>query len=196
MGDDAFNEVSVLDDPRPLQWSEDCRDLEESPELLVGKIMGSFGVRGEMRVQALTELPENILSFPWWWLGSENQVLKKHQLIKGRRHGPGVVVQLSEVTDLDQAKALFGVEVWVPRSYLPEIEEDHYYYGDLIGCQVISDKEEKIGVVASIFPTGANDVLVVEDLNGEERLLPMIDDVMLEVDLEQRILQVHLLPGM
>ncbi|MBF0283415.1 MAG: 16S rRNA processing protein RimM [Magnetococcales bacterium] len=170
----------------------------------MGCIATAFGVRGELKVNPFTEEPASVLELTPWRLVSpaegatERTALpgREVRVIQGRPHGAdGVVVQLEGVNDRDQALALRGWEIYVPREILPEADEESFYWNDLIGCRVVDGEGVELGTVSHLFATGANDVLVVRGPGGE-RWFPFTKEVAPIVDLAQRLLVVHPLPGM
>jgi 16S rRNA processing protein RimM len=108
--------------------------------------------------------------------------------VQARVHGAAVVAQLLGCEDRDAATALRGNEVAVLRAALPATEENEFYWTDLFGLKVVNVLGQDLGVVARIFETGANDVLVVQ---GErERLIPFVAAVIQKVDLASGIIRV------
>jgi 16S rRNA processing protein RimM len=158
--------------------------------------MGAFGVRGELRVQALTEDPARLLEFPEWRVGQDGASGVVMHLVSGRRHGAGLAVSLREVTSREMAQSLLHASVWVDRRSLPDLDEGWFYWSELIGCSMWTREQTYIGQVTNVFATGANDVLVVHDDTGSERLVPFTEEVVLDVDPVARRMTVQLLDGM
>ncbi len=176
----------------------------ETEWVAVGRLQGPFGVKGWVRILSFTDPPEHILTFSNWWLGGGRQAvahpatgdLEKVVFLSGQRHARGVVVQLQGVETPEAAQALSGLDVWVPRTDLPEPEEDMHYWADMIGSQVIENNGRLLGVVDHLFATGANDVLVIREPDGKERLLPFTREVIQTVDTATRTITVCLMSGM
>jgi 16S rRNA processing protein RimM len=148
--------------------------------VVLGRIVGVYGVRGWVRVFSETEPREAILGYSPWLLGTGH---KPRRVIEGRRHGKGVVAHLAGCDDRDQAATLVDQEIAVERGQLPPPSPDELYWVDLEGLQVWAPGGVYLGVVDHLFSTGVNDVLVV---SGErERLIPFAwGDVIQTVDLE------------
>ena len=89
-----------------------------------------------------------------------------------------------------------GRELWIPREEAQELGEDEYYVADLIGMDVLLENGEKFGVLRDVMETGANDVYIVDRVDGEEILLPAIHDCVLDVDVEKNTMTVHLMKGL
>jgi 16S rRNA processing protein RimM len=161
----------------------------------VGRLLGAHGVRGELKVHSITEEKGRLLDFPEWSLGPEGGPYQKYSLISGRANTKGLVVRLDGVDDRDAAQALSGTEIWVLRSQLPELDEDQFYWTDLVGLLVVTEDGEELGLVQHLFATGANDVMVVNS-SEEERLIPFISEVVLSVDTTAKRVTVRLMSGM
>ena len=149
--------------------------------ILLGRVLGAFGVRGELKLQSFTDPPARLLKYQPWVLvhrGSERVVADA----RGRDTAKGVLLTLPEVTDRDQAEALAGAEVWVPRSRLPAPKPGEYYWVDLEGLRVVNREGVLLGTVSHLFETAANDVIVVS--GDRDRLSPFLDDFVLGVDFE------------
>ncbi|PJJ98826.1 ribosome maturation factor RimM [Lysobacteraceae bacterium NML75-0749] len=160
-----------------------------SKRILIGKIMGAFGVRGEVKILSHTAPETALLRYQPWTLrdarGREWQVTGA----KGRAGSKGVVASLPDIQDRDAAEALRGVEIHVPRSALPAPKPGEYYWVDLQGLRVETVEGVPLGHIDHVFSTGANDVICVR---GErERLIPFIQpDVVRQVDFEAGLMVV------
>jgi 16S rRNA processing protein RimM len=156
--------------------------------VVLGRISGIHGVRGEVKVFSETRERAGILDYPLWQLRLADG-WKEVRLLGGHVQGSGVVVaRLEGVEDRDQARALIGTEIAVRRAELPPAEPGTYYWTDLEGLTVVNLEGTVLGTVSHLFETGANDVLVV---NGErERLIPYTRDAVKAVDLAARTIRV------
>jgi 16S rRNA processing protein RimM len=151
----------------------------------MGRIVAPFGVRGWIKVRPQTESADGLLAYRTWWLAAQDE-WRAHRLLEGRVQGTDLVARLEGIEDRDRAAQLRGSQIAVPRSELPPAPEGEYYWSDLIGLSVVNREGVQLGRVAEIFATGANDVLVVR---GErERLIPFIDPVVVEVNIEASVL--------
>lgn len=145
----------------------------------MGRIVAPYGVRGWVKIQPATEEVDGLLDYREWWLGAPDD-WQQHNWVEGRAHGTTLVARLEGCEDRDQAFALRGKQIAVPRSALAAPEAGEYYWCDLIGLSVENTSGEKLGQVEEVFATGANDVLVVR--GDRERLIPFIDPVVMAVD--------------
>jgi 16S rRNA processing protein RimM len=102
-----------------------------------------------------------------------------------------LLVKLKGVNDRDAALALKSKHVAVPREEFPEADEGEYYWSDLIGLSVTNQQGIGLGLVSDVFETGANDVIVVKDpKDGKERLLPFVDQTILDVSIAEKTMSV------
>jgi len=146
--------------------------MTEERRILLGRVLGAFGVRGELKVQSFTDPEGALLRYQPWTLrhaGVEREI----EGAKGRVTAKGVNATLPGVEDRDAAQALAGAEIWVPRSRLPKPKPGEYYWVDLEGLEVFNLENTSLGRVSHLFDTGSNHVMVLE---GErERLIPFIE---------------------
>ncbi|HJP05628.1 MAG TPA: ribosome maturation factor RimM [Gammaproteobacteria bacterium] len=157
--------------------------------VLVGKIAGAHGVQGWLKVSSFTEPPENIFGYKPWQLRGQDST-HKVELLAGKPHGKGLIVQLDGVDDRDKADQLKGMEIVVERSQLPEPGEGHYYWTDLEGLQVETGDGTQLGYVDHLIEAGAADVMVVT--GSKRHLIPfVIDDTVLDVDLAAGCIRVN-----
>lgn len=153
----------------------------------VGKISGVFGVKGWLKVFSFTEPRDNILNYNPLFMKRQGQWVKI-EVSGGQLQGKAVVMSIKQVTDRNQAMPLMGSELAIQRSQLETVEEDEYYWADLIGLQVINQQNQLLGEVDHLLETGANDVLVVKSAADQlETLVPFVfDEVVIAVDLENQ----------
>ncbi|TJZ73118.1 ribosome maturation factor RimM [Chitiniphilus eburneus] len=154
----------------------------------MGYVSGAFGIRGWINVVADTEFVDSLMDYDTWWVGQPGQ-WRAYVMAEGQVQPKKLAAKLEGVDDREGAVALKGALIAVPRSAMPEPEEGEYYWADLVGHAVVNTQGEKLGVVARLFETGANDVLVVQD-GPTERLLPFVKQVVLKVDMDARSIEV------
>ncbi|GAB6196086.1 ribosome maturation factor RimM [Lysobacter xanthus] len=141
--------------------------------ILVARVIGAFGVRGEVKLESWTEPRSALFGYRPWILRDARGVERELMGVRGRMVGKGVVAEIPGVDDRDGAEAMRGTEVWVPRSALPKPADGEFYWTDLEGLAVETVDGRSLGRVAHLFATGANDVLVARD--GErEWMIPFV----------------------
>ncbi len=158
--------------------------------IILGRIGAPFGIKGWVHVQSFSEDPESLLDYPIWQL-SLREGFKAYKLLEGKKHGKGLIALLSSCSTRDDAALITNAEIGIERSLLPELRADEHYWADLIGLEVVTEKDEILGQVDSLFETGANDVLVVKN-EKREHLIPYVPkEYILEIDLVKKKMRVR-----
>ncbi len=162
--------------------------------LEVGKIINTHGLRGDVKVTAWTDLPEDFEDIKRVYIKKhgENEMLTVSK-IKYQKNN--LIVKFKEINDINEAEKYKGQVLFADRDDLWELEDGVYYIADLIGLDVY-DENGKIGVIADVFNTGANDIYDVKREGKKNLLLPVIDDVVKEIDLENKKVTVHIMEGL
>jgi 16S rRNA processing protein RimM len=114
-----------------------------------------------------------------------------HEVAALRAVADGYLIRFADVADRDAAAALTLAEVRVPRTALPALAPGEYYVGDVIGCAVADEAGRPLGRVAGTFWNGAHDVATVAGPDGQERLVPLVADFVLDVDVPGRKMRVR-----
>lgn len=164
----------------------------------LGKIMRPHGVRGELRMQIFTAYPERIPYLDTLILSPERRPAQQttYTLNSARFHRNLALLTLDGINSRDDAEPLRGMIVSVPLSEGAPLEADEYYTIELIDMDVYTDEQVYIGKLTTIFETGANDVFVVQSETYGEVLLPDIEDVILDIDLDKQRITINPIPGL
>ncbi len=156
--------------------------MRRPDRVTLGKICGVWGVHGWVRVHSYTREKRDILLFNPWYLRRGSRI-SAVRVVGGREHGPGLVAELEGYVDRDRSRSLIDATIDVPISALPRLSGEEFYWVQLEGLQVVTVAGQVLGTVDYLMETGANDVIVVG--GDRERLLPYIDEVVKQVDLQQ-----------
>jgi 16S rRNA processing protein RimM len=141
-----------------------------SPNLiLVGRVAGAFGVRGEVRITTYTADPMALVGYRDLKRESGQAALT---LTGGRPTKGGIIVRAREVETREQAEALRGLRLYILRDVLPEPEEDEFYVTDLIGLSVATPDGEPLGRIKDVRDFGAGDLLEIQPPDGPSWFLP------------------------
>ena len=149
----------------------------DSARILVGAITGAHGIKGEVKLRSFTDKPEDVAAY-----GPLYDDAGKRFDVRVRARAKGAVIAaIAGVTDRNAAEALRGTKLYVPRTALPELEADEFYYSDLIGLRAERADGGEIGVVTGVANFGAGDVI---EIAGAKKTLdlPFTGDVVREVD--------------
>lgn len=133
--------------------------------LLLGRVTGAHGIKGEVKVTSFTEVPEDIGAYgPLSGEDGQIFVIESLRPLKGG----AVAARFAGISDRTAAEALKGTELYVERAKLPEPDEDEWYHADLIGLTAVSIEDEIIGKVAALQNFGAGDLLEIEPPNRSQ----------------------------
>jgi 16S rRNA processing protein RimM len=172
--------------------------MAEERMLNVGKIVNTHGIRGEVKVWPQTDFPDVrfrrgsrlVLCPPE--AGEPVEV----EVAGSREQSNVYVLKLKGFDNINQVEKYKGWMLKVRGEDRVELEEGEYYVRDIVGCSVVTDEGETLGEITDVLSPGANDVWVVKRPKGKELLLPVIDDVVLGVDVPGRIVKVRLMEGL
>jgi 16S rRNA processing protein RimM len=162
--------------------------------LLVGQVTLPHGVRGQVKLHAITNRPEHLERVKTIFVGERRTPYKLERIAAHK--GPVMIASLSGVGTREAAEALRGQEVFIRQSDAAPLDEDEYYLHDLPGLAVQTVDGAELGVVKEVIETGANDVLVVARPGGGEVLIPMIRDVVKQLDLPGKLITIEPMPGL
>ena len=163
--------------------------------LRVGVISSTHGVRGEVKVFPTTDDPARFEELETVLLDTGKEKLELE--IAGVKFFKNMVIlKFKGYDSINDVERYRGKDLWITREQAVPLGEDENFVADLIGLVVVTDGGETLGTMKDVMFTGANDVYVVERENGKELLLPAIKDCILDVDLENGVMTVHVLDGL
>lgn len=159
-----------------------------SAPVVLGRIIGTYGVRGWVRIYSDCRPPENIFKYKKL-IASSGEHSRELELTASRIQPNGLVAKFHGIDDMDQALLLKGYSLAV--SQLPPRRRGEYYWRDLIDLQVRNTEGESLGKVENLMETGANDVLIVNGDHGEILIPYVISQFIDTIDLEQGLMVVN-----
>ncbi len=159
--------------------------------LIVGTFVRTFGSRGRLLLEPITDFPDRFQAGLNVHLGKH---LRRYTVESVTSHGARRIIGLEGVDSLEEAKSLVGEDVQVPTSGAMPLDEGVYYWYQIIGLTAVLEDGEDIGQVTDISRTGSNDIYVVRGTDGSELLVPAISDAVLKIDLAAGRIVVRLLP--
>jgi 16S rRNA processing protein RimM len=163
-----------------------------SDPVIVGSFGKTFGVRGWIKVNSFVNPPKNILDFKPWLI-KKNDSWEELYIEASRIHANHIIVKLPKCESPEEARNFTNIKIGVWHKQLPKLKTNEYYWTDLVGLQVINLNKIDLGIVQSIIATGANDVLIV--IGDRKRLIPYTSNVIINVDLAKKNIQVDWEPG-
>ena len=157
----------------------------------VGKIINTRGLRGEMKVYPYLDEPEDFLEFNYLLIKDEKYNIKGVKFFKNM-----VFVTLEGIDTIEKAEMLKNSLVEIYDEDLPELSDGEFYIKDIIGMEVVTDDGIALGKVKDVLRTGSNDVYEIERSGLKSMYLPAIKDVILDTDLDKKLMTVHIIPGL
>ena len=156
----------------------------------MGRIVAPYGLKGWVRIESYSAVPDSLSAYPSWWVGRNGDWREVKVAESVLQHGASLVARLEGCAERDAALALKGSEVALERESLPPNANNEFYWFDLVGVKVVNAKDEELGVVARLFDNGARPVMRV--IAGEtESLLHFVEQVVRQVDLAQGRIRVE-----
>ncbi len=167
------------------------------PTFTVGVVIGTHGLKGDVRVFPRTDFPElRFTAGSQLLLMRSDQTVIALEVLSARKQNRLYIVSFVGYASIDEVQAFRGCELKVAQSQLAALSPGEYYIHDLIGCAVYTDDTDRLGVLVDVLTPGANDVYVVKTESGKDILLPAIPDCILRVDIESKRIDAHLMPGL
>ena len=165
------------------------------PNLEIGQIVNTFGIKGMVKVKPFTDDIRRFDELKKVYV-EKNSNQTEYEIEEVKYHKDMVLIKLKGIDKVEQAELLRNSYLSVSRDSVEKLEEGRYYIVDMLGLEVYSDEQVLLGTLEDIFNTGSNDIYVVKNKEGKQILLPAIQDVIKQIDMENKKIIVHLLPGL
>ncbi len=163
--------------------------------LEIGKIVNTHGLRGEVKVVPWMDYPEDFEELENIFIKTRKE-MKPVEIENVRYQKNNLIVKFKGFDDINDIEQYKGCILYADREELGELPEGVHYIVDLIGLDVVNEEGEKLGVLADVFNTGANDVYDVKREGKKNLLLPVIDEVVKEINVEGGTITVHVMEGL
>ena len=163
--------------------------------LKVGVITTTHGVRGEVKVYPTTDDAERFLDLDYVLLDTGRE-LRRLDIQNVKFFKNLVILKFDGIDNINDREKYKGHDLWIPREEGQSLEENEYYIADLLGMRVLLEDGSEFGTLKDVMETGANDVYIIDSREHGEVLLPAIRDCILDVDLENETMTVHLMKGL
>ena len=164
-------------------------------ELEIGQIVNTFGIKGEVKVKPFTDDMKRFDKLKKINIEQKNSK-KEYEIENIKYHKDMVILKLKGIDQIEQAELLRNSYLKIDRNEEEPLEENTYYIVDLLGLSVYTEEDVLLGILDDIYNTGSNDIYVVKDSLGKQTLLPAIQDVIKEIDIENQKIIVHVMKGL
>ena len=165
--------------------------------LKVGKIVNTHSLKGEVKVISSTDFEEERFK-----KGSKLLITRGNQLIREvvvesyRNHKNFLLVKFEEIDSVEEAEKLKNLQIKIDSTEVGKLEENEFYFHEIIGCQVFDENDKNLGEIIDILTPGANDVWVIKGENGKEILIPYIEDVVKQIDITNKKVNIEVMEGL
>lgn len=160
-------------------------------EIVTGRIVGPFGIRGEVKVIPTTDFPDRFEVGTEVTLSLEGGH-KTFRIQRSRFHRSGFLLKLEGIDTRDAAEQLRGVDIVIDESELRDLGPDRYYIFEIVGLRVVTEDGREQGIITEVLQGGANDVYVT----STGLCIPALKTVVVRVDLEHQLMTIRPMPGM
>lgn len=164
-------------------------------ELEIGQIVNTFGIKGEVKVKPFTDDIKRFDKLKKINIEQKNSK-KEYEIENIKYHKDMVILKLKGIDQIEQAELLRNSYLKIDKNEEEPLEENTYYIVDLLGLSVYTEEGVLLGILDDIYNTGSNDIYVVKDSLGKQTLLPAIQDVIKEIDIENQKIIVHVMKGL
>lgn len=165
--------------------------------LKVGKIVNTHSLKGEVKVISSTDFEEERFK-----KGSKLLITRGNQLIREvivesyRNHKNFLLVKFEGIDSVEEAEKLKNLQIKIDSDEVGELEENEFYFHEIIGCQVFDENDRNLGEIIDILTPGANDVWVIKGEKGKEILIPYIEGVVKQIDIINKKVNIEVMEGL
>ena len=165
--------------------------------LKVGKIVNTHSLKGEVKVISSTDFEEERFK-----KGSKLLITRGNQLIREvvvqsyRNHKNFLLVKFEGIDSVEEAEKFKNLQIKIDSDEVGELEENEFYFHQIIGCEVFDENDKNLGEIIDILTPGANDVWVIKGENGKEILIPYIEDVVKQIDITNKKVNIEVMEGL
>jgi 16S rRNA processing protein RimM len=160
----------------------------------IGKIVAPFGLKGELKVFSLSDIPNRFTQLEALYLGPAHE---RYSIESVRPYkGDMVLLKIKGIPDATVAETLRGCDISIPLHELAKLPPDFYYQHDILGLQVMKLDDTVVGTLVDIMPTGGNDVYVVKSAEGKQFLIPAVKAIIKQIDLIRHVMYIDPIVGL
>lgn len=160
-------------------------------KVLIGQITAPVGIKGEFRVFPYTDRNSRFSDIKKVYVGEDET---PYDIEKYRSDKDMVVLKLAQVSDRNTSETLRGKPLYAAKGDYP-LDEDAFFLEDLIGCRIVSDEDEELGVLVNIIQNTAQDIYEIKKPDGKTFLVPAVKEFVVNIDIDLKKITLHLIEG-
>lgn len=162
--------------------------------IIVGRIVNTHGIKGELKVYPLTDNIERFDDLKKAYIG-DNKIKAEIDTVK--YHKGFVIIKFKEFNDINEVLHFKDSFIYIEENDKVKLPEDHYFIFDIVGCTVYNTEGEKIGVLTEVIQSASNDVYVVKNMEkNRSYLIPAVKEFVTEVDIKNKRITIDPIEGM
>ncbi|MFS0672413.1 ribosome maturation factor RimM [Ornithinibacillus sp. 179-J 7C1 HS] len=168
----------------------------EEKMFTVGKIINTHGIRGDLKVLRVSDFEERFEIGNTLFLVTDEKVVRELEIDGHRIHKGFDLVHFKGLDNINDVEHFKGSALKIKESQLTELDENEYYYHEIIGCEVFTTDGVSLGQIKEILAPGANDVWVIKQAKGKDILIPYIEEVVREIDVAAKRIVIQPMEGL
>jgi 16S rRNA processing protein RimM len=161
----------------------------------IGRVVKPHGVKGKIKVKYFGEDLDRFFLYREVFIEDSSGGVQTYEIMEATPQPPRLILRLKGIETIEKVEPLIGKEILISKDSLPKLEEGEYYWFEILEMVVETESGKKLGKVKEIFPTGANDIYVVEGKRGEI-LLPATEEVIQSIDRKRGVMKVIWMEGL
>lgn len=163
---------------------------------LVGTIVTTHGIKGEVKVKLETSFPEERFKKGSKLFLKENDLYREITINSYRMHKQMALITFNNLQNINDVLGYIGKELYVDETAQINLSEDDFYYHDLIGLDAFDEEHNLLGIVSDIMEVPQGEILVITKQNGKEALIPFVDEYIKKVNLEEKCIVIRIIEGL
>jgi 16S rRNA processing protein RimM len=163
--------------------------------IAIGRISRPIGNRGEMKVLPLTDDKQRFAGLQSVWVGNDSEKAEQREIRIVRIDAKQVVINLAGIETLKEASKYRNNYLFVSKDQTIKLHEGRYFVDDIIGCEVVTEEQIKVGIVTDLLSLPANDLWIVRD-GRKELMIPAVKAIIQKVDVKMKRITIHALEGL
>ena len=162
---------------------------------LIGTIASTFGNKGDLKVLPLISPADILLEINSIFIEDNNGTKQEFTVLRSKKHKNIFIFTLEGINDMNVAEDLSGLSIYIPSLDFKELKKNEYFYHDLEGLTAYTEDGTLIGKIDHILK-GGGDILVIKDESGKEIMVPFVDEIVPEVNLQEKTITVNAIEGL
>ena len=163
--------------------------------IAIGKISKPIGTRGEVKISPLTDEKRRFVNLPYACLGKNAANTQVKRILKVRIDSGQIVLSFQDIETVEEAKKLTGFYLFIQKENAVQLRDGSFFIDDVIGCEVITEEQENVGMITDLLTLPMNDVWVVRK-DAKEFLIPAVKSFIRQVDVENKRVTIHAIDGL